>query len=73
MENELEVVDSVLEGLTEVELRDTIVRTVREINRLKADAKGYAKSTREVIKSLEQRNEQCLELIEKLKSNPVGQ
>lgn len=68
---ELEVVDSVLEGLTETELRDTVVRTVKEINRLKADAKAHAKSTREVVKSLEQRNEQCLELIEKMKSVPV--
>lgn len=60
MSNEL---DLVLEGLTEQELKDTIVRNVSEINRLRDDAKVYAKAARETIKALDERNADCLELI----------
>jgi len=56
-------VDYILEGLTEQELKDTIVKNVSEINRLKCDAKAYAKGAREAIKALEERNADCLELI----------
>ena len=55
--------DYVLDGLTEQELKDTIVRNVGEINRIRDDAKAYAKGAREAIKSLEERNADCLELI----------
>lgn len=56
-------VDPVLEGLTEQELKDTIVKNVGEINRIEADAKAYAKASREAVKALKERNEDCLELI----------
>ncbi len=61
-------VDSVLEGLTEIELRDLVVRTVKEINYLKTLAKDYAKSTREQIKSLELRSEQAIALMDQKKA-----
>ena len=60
MDNE---VDYVLEGLTEQELKDTIVRNVSETHRLKEDAKTYSKAARETIKSLDVRTLDCLELI----------
>ena len=56
-------VDVVLEGLTTQELKDTVIKNVREINRLKYDAKVYTKGVREVIKSLDDRNKDALELI----------
>jgi hypothetical protein len=56
-------VDPVLEGLSEQELKDTIVRNVSEINKVKDDAKMYAKGAREAIKALDERNADCLELI----------
>ncbi len=72
MEDDTEVVDSVLEGLSPDELKDHIVRNVKEINRLKEDAKAYAKSTREVIKELERRNEQAVEMLERGKTAAVA-
>ena len=68
MEEETEVVDSVLDGLTHEELKDHIIRNVKEINRLKADAKDYAKSIREVVKELDRLNEQAVELLERGKT-----
>jgi len=65
-------VDSVLEGLTTQELKDTVVRNVREIQRLREDAKMYAKAAREAIKSLDDRNADCLELILLKKMDQVG-
>lgn len=56
-------IDPVLEGLSEQELKDTIVRNVSEINQVKEDSKIYTKGAREVIKSLDERNADCLELI----------
>jgi hypothetical protein len=56
-------IDYVLEGLTEQELKDTIIKNVSEINRVKEDAKMYAKGAREAIKSLDDRITDCLELI----------
>ena len=56
-------IDPVLEGLTERELKDTIVKNVSEINHVKEDSKAYAKGARESIKSLDERNADCLELI----------
>jgi hypothetical protein len=61
-------VDFVLEGLSVEELKDTVVKNVREINRLKEDSKSYSKSIRETVKGLEERNKDALELIE-LKNN----
>lgn len=57
-------VDPILEGLTEQQLKDLIVNNVREITRLKEDAKAYAKAARETIKSFNNRNTDALELIE---------
>ena len=65
MEEETDVVDSVLEGLSHEELKDHIIRNVKEIARLKEDAKAYAKSIREVVKELDRRNEQAVELLER--------
>lgn len=55
--------DPVLEGLSESELKDTIVKNVARQQRLKEDAKAYAKGAREAIKELEERNADCLELL----------
>lgn len=57
-------VDPILEGLTEQQLKDTIVRTVRDAALIKNDAKDYAKAARETIKEKEERIRECLELIE---------
>lgn len=56
-------IDPVLEGLSEQELKDTIVRNVSEINKVKEDSRMYSKGAREVVKSLDERNADCLELI----------
>jgi hypothetical protein len=56
-------IDYVLEGLTEQELKDTIIKNVSEINQVKEDAKIYAKGAREAIKSLDERISDCLELV----------
>ena len=56
-------IDYVLEGLTEQELRDTIIKNVAEINNVKEDAKVYSKGARETIKALDERIVDCLELI----------
>lgn len=55
--------DPVLEGLTEQQLKDTIVKNVAQQLHLKEDAKAYAKGAREAIKELEDRNADCLELL----------
>jgi len=72
MEEETEVVDSVLEGLTHEELKDHIIRNVKEIARLKEDGKAYAKSIREVVKELDRRNEQAVELLERGKAVSIA-
>lgn len=56
-------IDYVLEGLSEQELKDTIIKNVSEINQVKEDAKMYAKGAREAIKALDDRITDCLELI----------
>lgn len=56
-------VDVVLEGLTTQELKDTVIKNVREIHRLKENGKAYAKGIRETVKSLDERNKDALELI----------
>lgn len=56
-------IDPVLEGLTEQELKNTIVKNVRQQFSIQEDAKAYAKSSREAIKALEERNKECLELL----------
>jgi len=61
MDNET---DYILEGLTLQELKDTVVKNVSEINRLKEDAKLYSKAARETVKSLDVRILDCLELID---------
>ena len=61
-------IDPVLEGLTEQELKDTIIKNVKEARRVRDDAKAYAKAAREVIKSLEERNDDCLELLADMKA-----
>lgn len=57
-------VDPVLEGLSEQQLKDLVVRNVREITRLRDDAKAYAKAAREAIKNLDQRNEEAISLMQ---------
>lgn len=64
--------DPVLEGLTEQELKDTIIKNVREQLRLKEDAKTYAKGAREAIKALEDRNADCLELLMLKKADSIN-
>lgn len=58
-----EEIDPILEGLTIDQLKDTIVRLVQDINQAKADAKDYAKASREIVKQKEERIEECLYLI----------
>jgi len=55
--------DYILEGLTEQQLKDLVVNNVREITRLRDDAKIYSKAARETIKALEERNADALELL----------
>lgn len=69
MEHEI---DPVLEGLTEQQLKDSIVRNVKEINRLKQDGKIYAKGVRETIKALDERSVDALELLELRRVEPAG-
>lgn len=57
-------VDPVLEGLTEQQLKDVVVNNAKEVFRLRADGKVYAKGVREAVKALEDRSEDSLELIE---------
>jgi len=57
-------IDPVLEELSEQQLKDTIVNNVSAKNKLREDAKAYAKGAREAIKVLEGRNEECLELLQ---------
>jgi hypothetical protein len=57
-------IDPILEGLTEQQLKDTIVRTVRDTTLIKNDAKDYAKAARETVKEKDERVRECLELIE---------
>ena len=57
-------IDPVLEGLTDQQLKDVIVNNAKEIFKLRADGKAYAKGLREAVKSLEERSEDALELIE---------
>lgn len=65
-------IDPILEGLTESQLKDTIVRTVRDVALLKNDAKDYAKAARETVKEKEERIRECLELIELKKTMVTG-
>ncbi len=59
--------DSVLEGLTEQQLKDSVVKLCREITNLKEDGKAEAKARREVVKGLEQRQNDLLNEMEKRK------
>ena len=56
-------VDPVLEGLTEQQLKDVVVNNAKDVFRLRADGKVYAKGVREAVKALEDRSEDALELI----------
>jgi len=58
-----ENIDPILEGLTETQLKDTIIRLVKDISTVKQDAKNFAKSCRETVKEKEERIEECLELL----------
>jgi hypothetical protein len=64
-------IDPVLEGLTEQQLKDLIVNNVREVVRMREDAKVYAKASREAVKTLEDRNKEALELLELKKGGGV--
>lgn len=64
-------IDPILEGLTEQQLKDTIVKNVAAQLHLKEDAKAYAKGAREAIKEIEERNADCLELLS-LRSSERG-
>lgn len=65
-------VDPVLEGLTETQLKDVVVKNAKEIFGLRADAKAYAKGVRGAVKALEDRSEDALELIELKKTDQAG-
>lgn len=65
-------VDYVLEGLSEQELKDTIIKNISEINQVKEDAKIYAKGAREAMKSLDERITDCLELIAVKRTERLG-
>jgi hypothetical protein len=64
--------DSVVEGLTEQQIKDSVCRLVREVTHLKEDAKAQAKATREVVKDLESRMSNLLNEMEKRSSLPHG-
>ena len=64
--------DPVLEGLTEKELTDMVVNNVRRINNLKEDGKAFAKSVREQVKELEERNSHAIELLDRRKTERVA-
>lgn len=64
--------DSVVEGLTEQQIKDSVCKLVREVTNLKEDAKAQAKATREAVKSLEGRMVDLLNEMEKRKNTPHG-
>lgn len=64
MNDKVKEIDPVLEGLTETQLKEVIVKNVAEQIHIKEDAKAYAKGAREAIKALEERNAECLELLD---------
>ena len=64
--------DPVMEGLTEKELMDTVVNNVRRITNLKEDGKAFAKSVREQVKELEERNTYAISLLDRRKTERVG-
>ncbi len=66
--DDVEQSDSVVEGLTEQELKDSVCRLAREITHIKEDAKAQAKATREVVKGLEARQSDLLNELEKRKA-----
>jgi hypothetical protein len=57
-------IDPVLEGLTDQQLKDSIIHNVKDVIKLKKDGKAYSKSVREAVKVLEDRSEEALELLE---------
>ncbi len=63
--------DPVLEGLTEEQLKDLVVRNVKEITRIREDAKAYAKAAREAVKNLDTRNEEAILQLQAKVSAPV--
>jgi hypothetical protein len=66
----MEEQDSVIEGLTEQQIKDSICKLAREVQNLKEDGKAEAKARREVIKGLEARQSDLLNELEKRKSMP---
>ena len=60
--------DTVVEGLTEQQLKDSVCKLAREVQNLKEDGKAEAKARREVIKGLEARQSDLLNELEKRKS-----
>jgi hypothetical protein len=67
-----EEIDPILEGLTTQQLKDTIVKTVKDITIIKSDAKEYAKAARETVKEKDERVRECLELIEIKKADNIA-
>jgi len=55
----------IFNDLSNDELKDTIVKNVREIKRLQSDLKEYRGGVNETIKELDARNEAALDQIDK--------
>lgn len=66
MAKKTEIDPDMFEGLSKQELKDIIVRNVREIKHRQEDLKDYRNSTNEVIKELDARNEAALDQIQKV-------
>lgn len=63
----VEVEFDMYEGFSEKELKDVIVRNLREIKRLQKDLKDYAKGTKETVGELEARNDAALDTLDEIK------
>lgn len=62
VEDRLEV-NPVLEGLTVVQLKDTIIRKLYNIDSVKRDAKATATASRAAVKDMQCTVQECLQLI----------
>lgn len=59
-------VDPSLEGLTEEQLKDSIVRMLKDIDFIETDAKVYAKAARDAVKDKKERIFDCIKQISNL-------
>lgn len=61
-------VDPSLEGMSEGQLKDSIVRMLKDIDFIENDAKAYAKAARDAIKDKKERIFDCIKQISNLSS-----